>query len=67
VNVGMMECTRYLVTRRLVIHEDDEQEVVVHLPGDEIQVCDEIAAKVHAREPGALLEMDPRTEKDQGS
>lgn len=55
---------RYLVTRSIVVHEDDEIEVVRQLPGDEIELDAEIAAKVQVREPGALMEMSPRTKTD---
>lgn len=55
---------RYLVTRPVVIHEDEEIEVVLQQPGDEVELDDAIASAVQTREPGALLEMDPRTKSD---
>lgn len=55
---------RYLITRPVVVHEDPEIEVVLQRPGGEIELDCEIASRVMAREPGALMEMDPRTKTD---
>lgn len=55
---------RYLVPRKLVIHEDDEGEVATHQPGDELALVDDISEAVQKREPGALTRTRPKTKTD---